>query len=81
VEDQGAGVPANERESVWRPFERGSDEAARAVGGSGIGQSIVRDIVDRHGGRARIEPGEAGGARFVLEFPGAAVSTRREALV
>jgi len=81
VEDQGAGVPVTERESVWRPFERGSDEAARAVGGSGIGLSIVRDIVDRHGGRAHIESGEAGGARFILEFPGAAVSSRREVLV
>ncbi len=76
VEDQGAGVPAAERDTVWRPFERGSDDAARAVGGSGIGLSIVRDIVDRHGGRIAIDAAEAGGARFVLEFPGAAAAER-----
>jgi signal transduction histidine kinase len=81
VEDQGMGVAVADRDSVWEPFERGSDEAARTVGGSGIGLSIVRDIVQRHGGRARVESAGGGGARFVLEFPGAAVATQREAMV
>jgi signal transduction histidine kinase len=81
VEDQGMGVAVADRDSVWEPFERGSDEAARTVGGSGIGLSIVRDIVQRHGGRARVESADCGGARFVLEFPGAAVATQREAMV
>jgi signal transduction histidine kinase len=71
IDDEGAGVPAGERDVIWRPFRRGESDAARAVGGSGIGLSIVRDVVEHHGGTGRIEEAPGGGARFVLEFPGA----------
>ena len=70
VADQGPGVPEKEREAVWKPFFRGRAPAVRAVGGSGIGLSVVRDVVGRHGGRAWVEDAPGGGARFVVLLPG-----------
>jgi signal transduction histidine kinase len=67
VEDQGPGVPAREREQIWSPFMRGA--AARSKGGSGIGLTIVREIVEQHGGRCWVEPASASGARFVVTLP------------
>ena len=67
VEDEGPGIPYSERESIWQPFVRGA--AAQVRGGTGIGLTIVRSIVARHGGRCRVESGASGGARFVVTIP------------
>jgi signal transduction histidine kinase len=73
VSDEGPGVPAREREQIWSPFTRGV--AARAKGGSGIGLTIVHEVVAQHGGRCWVEPASpAGGARFVVTLPTHAVS-------
>ncbi|MBC7895338.1 MAG: HAMP domain-containing histidine kinase [Cytophagaceae bacterium] len=69
VTDSGPGIPAPERERIWRPFERGSQAQARAAGGSGIGLTIVRDIANDHGGSASVEEAPGGGARFVFQLP------------
>ena len=69
VSDEGPGVPAAERERVWKPFQRG--QRTGAVAGSGIGLAIVRDIATRHGGRIWIEEREGGGATFVVSLPAA----------
>jgi signal transduction histidine kinase len=69
VVDNGPGVPAKERDRIWRPFERGGAARTRAAGGSGIGLTIVREIAEEHGGRAWVEQASAGGARFVVELP------------
>jgi signal transduction histidine kinase len=69
VEDRGPGVPRSEREQIWEPYYRLTREADAAVGGSGIGLSIVRELVLMHGGRTWVEDAPGGGARFVVEFP------------
>ncbi|HVF39598.1 MAG TPA: HAMP domain-containing sensor histidine kinase [Gemmatimonadaceae bacterium] len=69
VEDKGPGVPKAEREKVWEPYYRLGRETESAAGGSGIGLSIVGELVRLHGGRAWVEDAAAGGARFVVEFP------------
>ena len=69
VDDSGPGVPARERDRIWRPFERGGAARDRAAGGSGIGLTIVREIAQEHGGRARVESAPGGGASFVVELP------------
>jgi len=66
VADQGAGVPAAERERVFEPFLR-LNGAAHA-GGTGLGLAIVRAIARGHGGEARVRP-TPGGACFELELP------------
>ena len=81
VEDGGPGVPEPDRERIWDPFVRlVRDRNAYGAGGqartgSGIGLSVVRGLTTRMGGRAWVEPGAAGGARFVVELPGAKAGT------
>ncbi len=71
VEDRGPGVPAEERERIFEGYARGSAATARAVGGSGIGLTVVRAIAERHGGGVCVEAPPEGGARFVVSLPGA----------
>jgi signal transduction histidine kinase len=72
VSDQGPGVPVQERDRIWRPFERGGIARERAAGGSGIGLTIVRAIAGQYGGRAWVEDAPGGGARFLVDLPDAA---------
>ena len=71
VEDEGPGIPEADRTRVWEPFTRLGRDIEANVAGSGIGLSVVRDIVRRHGGTARIEATPSGSARVVIELPGA----------
>ena len=67
VDDQGPGVPAEERERIWSPFVR-LTKAGNGAMGTGIGLAVVRDLTTRHGGRAWAASADAG-ARFVVELP------------
>ena len=69
VEDQGPGVPERDRERVWTSWQRLPRDERRAIAGSGIGLTVVRELVTLHGGRAWVESGSTGGARFVVELP------------
>ncbi|HEV7570016.1 MAG TPA: HAMP domain-containing sensor histidine kinase [Thermoanaerobaculia bacterium] len=69
VEDEGPGVPADERESVWRRFHRLDRDRGTVRSGSGLGLAIVREILIAHGGRCWVEEAAGGGARFVVEAP------------
>ncbi len=67
VEDDGCGIPENDRERLFAPYVRG--EGQTKGGGLGIGLAICRRIVDSHGGRIAVDSGELGGARFVFALP------------
>mgnify|MGYP000041165472 CR=1 FL=1 len=69
VDDDGPGIPEHERERVFKPFARLDKSRHRASGGYGLGLSIVKRIVDWHGGEIRVEESPAGGARFTVELP------------
>lgn len=71
VEDDGAGVPAAERERIFDRFVRLDEARARDGGGSGLGLSIVRAVVEAHQGTVHVEGSAAGGARFVVDLPAA----------
>jgi signal transduction histidine kinase len=70
VEDDGPGIPPEERERVFRRFHRVDRARSRSAGGTGLGLAIVRAIADAHGGSVRAEASAEGGARLVLELPG-----------
>jgi len=69
VEDQGPGIPHEDRHRVWEPYVRLTREAESSTGGSGIGLSVVRELVTLHDGRTRVESAPGGGARVVIELP------------
>ena len=68
VSDQGPGVAAADRTRLWRPFVRLANAGATA-GGSGIGLSVVRSLVEQHHGSVAVEDAAGGGARFVVTLP------------
>jgi signal transduction histidine kinase len=79
VEDEGPGVPEDERKAVFEPFVRTPVGIRSGAGGSGLGLSVVRDLVRVQGGRVRVEDGRRGrGARFVVELPLAAPESGSE---
>jgi two-component system sensor histidine kinase HydH len=63
VEDNGPGVPEAVRDRIFEPFFTTKDS------GSGLGLPLVHSIAQQHGGTLTVEPGEVGGARFVLRLP------------
>ncbi|RMF15902.1 MAG: hypothetical protein D6757_03760 [Alphaproteobacteria bacterium] len=70
VEDEGEGIPAEEREEVFERFvRRNVGEIAGAASGMGLGLHIVRTLVEQMGGRIRIEEADTGGARFLVDLP------------
>ncbi|MFI5228612.1 MAG: sensor histidine kinase [Gemmatimonadales bacterium] len=69
VEDEGPGIPHDDRQRVWEPYVRLNREAEASTGGSGIGLSVVRELAALHGGRTRAEGSPSGGARVVIELP------------
>ncbi|HEX9637958.1 MAG TPA: HAMP domain-containing sensor histidine kinase [Acidobacteriota bacterium] len=71
VEDQGPGIPAAERERIWQSYRRLERDRDSAVGGAGIGLAVVRELLALQGGRAWVEAGASGGARFVAELAAA----------
>ncbi len=68
VADDGAGVPAADRERIFERFTRLDDSRSRATGGAGLGLAIAKEIVEAHRGRIVVESG-SGGARFVVRLP------------
>lgn len=68
VEDRGPGVPADQRERIFEAFYR-LPGASEREGGVGLGLSLVKTIVERHGGRVHCEDRPGGGARFVVRLP------------
>ncbi|MDV3353994.1 sensor histidine kinase [Dietzia sp. IN118] len=69
VDDDGEGVPPDQRDSVFDRFARLDADRARGKGGSGLGLAIVAEITRSHGGSVRAEDAPGGGARFVVELP------------
>jgi signal transduction histidine kinase len=70
VEDDGPGVPEDQRERVFERFVRLDEARARDDGGSGLGLAIVEEIVRAHGGSVSVAASELGGARFAVRLPG-----------
>lgn len=69
IEDDGIGIPENERERVFSAFVRLRNQTNSKKGGFGLGLSIVYRIMQWHKGRAYVESSRLGGARFILIWP------------
>jgi signal transduction histidine kinase len=67
VEDRGRGISPDDRDRIWEPYQRG--ESADGTVGTGIGLSVVREVVHAHSGDVSIEQPASGGSRFVITLP------------
>ncbi|MGA8880200.1 MAG: ATP-binding protein [Azonexus sp.] len=69
VDDDGIGIPPEDRESVFSAFTRLDRSRDRATGGYGLGLAITRRVLELHGGSATADASPLGGARFTLAWP------------
>jgi two-component system, OmpR family, osmolarity sensor histidine kinase EnvZ len=78
IDDDGPGIPADERSLVFEPFYRLENSRNRSTGGSGLGLAIAKQIVDAHGGSISIGSAPAAGARLIIELPNAPGASFRQ---
>lgn len=69
VEDDGPGVPPDEREALFEPFHRLEGSRSRATGGAGLGLAIVRMLLEAHGGRIVLGDAPGGGLSVRISLP------------
>jgi signal transduction histidine kinase len=69
VADRGPGIPADEQARIFDPFFRGRRALQDQVRGTGLGLSLVKDIVEAHGGTIGVHSEPAKGTEFVVRIP------------
>ncbi len=69
IEDDGPGIPDEDRETVFQPFVRLEKSRSQETGGIGLGMAIARSIARGHGGDIDLENREERGLRAVLRLP------------
>ncbi|OHE81378.1 MAG: hypothetical protein A3G75_14070 [Verrucomicrobia bacterium RIFCSPLOWO2_12_FULL_64_8] len=67
VRDTGPGIAPDEQERIWRRLYRG--DHSRSQRGLGLGLSVVKALVEAHGGRVSVANGPGGGAVFTVQLP------------
>src|SRR5690606_19941435 len=82
VADRGLGIGPADLPHIFEPFYRGAEASARQIHGNGLGLSIVRGIVEAHGGRISVQSTPGAGSTFTVHLPvSAAEPERSESLV
>jgi signal transduction histidine kinase len=74
VEDEGVGIPVEDRTRIFERFFRVGDASTRGISGTGIGLSIVRGLVELHGGSVWVDDAPVQGSRFHVCLPQAVPS-------
>ena len=69
VEDEGPGIPEEDRSRVFEPFVRLESSRNEETGGSGLGLTLVKAIAEGHGGTVILEDRPQGGLRARLRLP------------
>ena len=78
IEDEGIGIPKEERHRVFQRFYRGIADEVVSQSGSGVGLYLTRQIIERHGGTIRVASGKKGGSVFVIQLPYAAENMEKQ---
>lgn len=69
IDDNGPGIPVEEREAVFQPFYRLEASRNRTTGGTGLGLTVARTILQSHGGTIVLEDAPSGGLRARVNLP------------
>jgi signal transduction histidine kinase len=69
VRDYGVGIKKEELNKIFDRFYRGGDELTRTVKGSGLGLTLVKQIVEAHKGCIQVDSELGKGSEFVMKFP------------
>jgi len=69
VEDDGSGIPEEQREDVFKPFYRMEKSRNTKTGGVGLGLSVAQDIIHAHGGEIFLEDSSKGGLKATIKLP------------
>src|SRR4029453_5920333 len=69
VEDRGMGIDAEDIPHIFEPFYRGREAVAAQIEGSGVGLSIVKQIVESHGGSIDVKSTPGVGSTFTFRLP------------
>jgi len=76
VADRGPGIPEHEQRRIFDPFFRGARARQDQIHGTGLGLSLVKKIVEAHGGSIRVESAPMRGTAFILRIPAAPEAAR-----
>jgi two-component system phosphate regulon sensor histidine kinase PhoR len=77
VRDEGIGVPPEERSRIFEKFVRGDAAKRACIQGTGIGLSMVKEIVQAHHGRVTLQSEVGRGSTFIVELSLSAAHQRR----
>jgi signal transduction histidine kinase/DNA-binding response OmpR family regulator len=80
VADTGIGIPKEAHERIFAAFEQADGGTARKHGGTGLGLTVTRQLVELHGGQVRVESVEGKGAAFTFDLQAAAAASLDSAL-
>lgn len=69
IDDDGPGIPPDQREEVFKPFYRMEGSRNPATGGVGLGMTIARDVAHGHGGDILLDQSPFGGLRVRVRLP------------
>ncbi len=69
VQDRGIGIPRDEQQKIFDAYYRAGDKNVQTIGGAGLGLSLVRHIMEAHGGRIDVTSAPGAGSIFTMYFP------------
>ena len=76
VEDTGVGIPESEHERIFERFVQGSSDMTRKFGGTGLGLSLVKMLVELNSGTVRVKSEPGRGSTFIVDIPFSMVETQ-----
>jgi signal transduction histidine kinase len=79
IEDKGRGITVEDMPHIFEPFYRGQEVRAAQIHGNGLGLSLVKNIVDAHGGTIRVESVAGTGTTFTVTLPAVTADAREAA--